>query len=278
MAKRVGVIYHPKITRAKEFMDQLLEFLPTLGVSAWSHSAWDEEGIKKQLKDADVAISVGGDGTLLRVGRAAAVIGTPIIGINLGKLGFTTELKAGEAREKLPQLLSGEGWTDERTMLQAEIHSADGKKSSTHVFHALNDVVMGRGRVSRVVYITVEVEGAPLTRYKVDGIILCTATGSTGYNLATGGPIIYPQAKEFVLNPISPHLGLQQALVLSSDTTIELEIRTDHEAMLSIDGQIDIPLQDNDRVRVMRSPYTTRLLRIHPTSHFYDSLESRLRG
>ena len=199
--KRVGIIYHPKIAAAKTLAEQLSQVLPSLKATVWTCSAWDEEGMKAQAPGTDLALSVGGDGTILRVARAVTLWEIPILGVNLGHLGFMTELRAEDIMEKLPALLGGEGWIDQRTMLQIEPSSKS--KEPTQPLYALNDVVVGRGAISRVVYVKTTVDGEPLTTYKADGVIISTATGSTGYSLAAGGPILYPQAKEILIKPIS---------------------------------------------------------------------------
>ncbi|GAH02056.1 unnamed protein product, partial [marine sediment metagenome] len=132
---------------------------------------------------------------------------TPIAGVNLGKLGFMTELSVDEAVAKLPALLAGEGWIDERAMLEAELSPA-GQDEPARIFYALNDVVVARGAIARTVYIEASIDGETLTTYKADGVIVATATGSTGYSLAAGGPILHPQSKEFLLLPIVPHLHM----------------------------------------------------------------------
>ena len=275
--KRVGIIYHPKIATAKNLAEQLSQFLPSLNASAWLCSAWEEEKVREQVPGTDLALSIGGDGTILRVARAVVPWEILILGINLGRLGFMTELRAEEVRAQLPALLAGEGWIEERAMLQAEILPA-GKEGVNTQFHALNDVMVGRGAIPRVVYIKTTIDGEELAISKADGIIVSTATGSTGYSLAIGGPVLYPQSKDILLKPISAHLTMAHALVLPSTAKIELEVHTDYDALLSIDGQVNLPLGDGDKVKVKRSPYRARFLRIHSATSFYSSLEKKLRG
>ena len=179
--KKVGILYHPRIEKAKAFSRELEKFLSSQGVSFWTCSAWDEEKAKSQAVGSDLILSVGGDGTILRAARAVIPQAVPIVGINLGNLGFMTELKAEEALGKLPRLLEGGGWIEERAMLQAE-------PSQDKTFHALNDVVVGRGGSARLVSIETRVNGELLTAYRADGVIVATATGSTSYSLAAGGP------------------------------------------------------------------------------------------
>jgi NAD+ kinase len=219
-------------------------------------------------------LSIGGDGTILRAARASVPWSVPIVGINLGRLGFMTEFSAEEALDRLPAFLAGDGWIDERTMLQAE--PTRSSKEPSPPFHALNDIVVGRGAICRVIRVEVTIDGAPLSTYKADGVILSTATGSTAYSLAAGGPILYPQAKEILLNPISPHPVYANPLLLPPAAVVELMVQTDHQAMLSIDGQIDLALESGDSVRVRLSPYTARFLRAQPPTFFYSSLMQRL--
>jgi NAD+ kinase len=199
----------------------------------------------------------------------------PIIGINLGKLGFMTELSADEASDKLPALLSGEGWIDERAMLLAEL-SAGGQKTSP--YHALNDVVVARGAIARLVRVAASLNGKHITDYKADGVIVATATGSTGYSLAAGGPILYPHSKDFLLVPIMPHLSSDYALVLPAETSVQLRVAATQPSTLSIDGYINMPLPDEAVITVKQSPHRTRFLRVHPEDTFYRSLEQKLKG
>lgn len=267
--KRVGILYHPKIAAAVAFAEELAGFLPSLDASAWLCSAWEEEKARAQVEGTELIFSVGGDGTILRVARIATPKDIPIVGINLGRLGFMTELSAEEARDRLPAILAGGGWIDERAMLRAEL-------ASKGPFHALNDIVLGRGAITRLVYVEATIDGAFLTTYKADGVILATATGSTGYSLASGGPILSPQARDIILNPICPHPTFANALVLPPTAVVELTVRTDHQAKLSIDGQIDRALESGDSVKVTLSPHVARFLRAKPPAFFYSTLMERL--
>lgn len=278
--KRVGIIYHPKIAAAKTLAEQLAEFLASLNITPWMCSAWDEEGIKAQASGTDLALSVGGDGTILRVARGVTPWEVPILGVNLGHLGFMTELSGEDIMERLPAVLEGEGWIDQRTMLQIETSSRDKAKPGAgpaRPLHGLNDAVLGRGAISRVVYVETTINGEPLTTYKTDGVIISTATGSTGYSLAAGGAILYPQSEDILIKPISAHLTMAYALVLPATAVIQLKVHTDHQAMLSVDGQIDVVLQDGDTIVAKRSPHLARFLRVYPSNFFYSTLEQRLK-
>lgn len=267
--KTVGILYHPKIAAAGGLAEELANFLPSIDAAVWRCSAWEEEEARSQIESTDLLLSIGGDGTILRAARAALSYSVPIVGVNLGRLGFMTELGPDEARDRLSQYLRGEGWIDERAMLEVQL--ADGGR-----YHALNDVFVGRAAMSRLVNVETYIDGALLTTYRADGVILSTATGSTGYSLAAGGPILCPQAKEMVLNPVSAHLGFANALVLASTAVVELRVHTTHPAMLSVDGQVNVDLEDGGSVTVRLSPNVARFLRAQPAGHFYGTLMNRL--
>ena len=276
MVNKVGILYHPMIKAAYDKAKKLRELLDCNGVSVWLCSAWEGEKARAQLNNTDLILSIGGDGTILRAAHVAVPGTTPIVGINLGKLGFMTELGANEALEKLPSLLAGEGWIDERAMLEAELSHTGQEPPAT--LHALNDIVVARGSIARLVTIEASIDGQHLATYKADGVIVATATGSTGYSLAAGGPILYPQSKDFLLLPITPHLSPAYAVVLPPTTEVQLRIATIHQATLSIDGHINLPLSDSAIITVKHSPNTTRFLRIHPETYFFSSLKQRLKG
>ena len=275
--KRIGILYHPMKEAAEPLARKLEGFLTANGISAWVCSAWEMEAARAKLPGTDLILSVGGDGTILRAAQTVTPGTIPITGINLGNLGFMTELSVDEAQTKLTALLAGEGWIDERSLLEAEVsNNGDGKPARK--FYALNDVVMARGEVARVIYVDVSIDGEPLTTYKADGVIVATATGSTGYSLSAGGPVLHPQAKDMLLLPILPHLSAAYPLVLPSTVVVKLHLSSIHSATLSVDGHINLPLSGGAAITVKHSANTVRFLRIHPEGSFYSSLEQRLKG
>lgn len=267
--KRIGILYHPLREKARDLVEKLEQFLSSRGVSSWRCSAWDEDKAKPQVAGTELVFSIGGDGTILRSARIVASLSVPILGINLGRLGFITEIDADDVLSHLPDLIKGKGWIEERAMLEAQI--------ADRSFHALNDVVL-RSVAVRLVNIETTIDGTVMTTYRADGVIVATATGSTSYSLASGGPILYPQSREIVIQPISCHLGLSHALVLPPQSTVDLKVAHGERAILSIDGQVELPLSDGQNVRVKLSPYIARFLRIHEPTYFYGSLWQKLGG
>jgi NAD+ kinase len=273
--KKVGILYHPRVEATLAKAKELESSLTMQGVSTWIHSSWEKETIQTMLESTDLLLTVGGDGTILRAVQAVIPATIPITGINQGKLGFMTELDAAEAIQKLPLLLTSPGWIDQRAMLQAELVS---KNQEPRVFHALNDIVLARGEIARIIRIDAAIDGQPLATYKADALVIATATGSTGYALAAQGPIMHPQSRDILLVPVAPHLSLSHPLVLPETIEIQLRLNTYYTATLSVDGHINLPVSDEDTITIKRSPYTARFLRIRDEKSFYRTLEDKLKG
>jgi len=274
--KRIGILYHPLKDAAVKLAGEIEKSLRGQGINAWSCSAWESEAARSSCADTDLILSIGGDGTILRAAQAIVPREIPITGINLGMLGFMTELSVEEALPQIQRLIKGEGWTDERSLLEAEAVAPGDNRPSK--FYALNDIVVARGAVVRVVLIEAEIDGQTLTTYKADGVIVATATGSTGYAFAAGGPILHPHARDMVMAPIMPHLSASYHLVLPPMATVRLRLKTMHPAALSIDGHTNLPVENNTVITVKRSEHTARFLRIHAQDSFYSTLEKRLKG
>jgi len=273
--KRIGIFYHPLKEAACVLAREVTEYLRNRRLAVWLVSAWDWERGKQQVDGTDLVLSIGGDGSILRAAQAVVPRPIPLVGVNLGRLGFMTELSVSETLEKLPLLLDGQGSVDERSLLLAEFQTA--AASEPRKFYALNDVVVARGGTARLVNIDASINGERLTTYRADGAVLATATGCTGYSLAAGGPILHPQSSDFVLVPILPHLSYGYPMVLPPTSVCKLALGMPTPGILSIDGHISMDLACGDTVTVKHSPDTVKFLRIHDTP-FYGSLEQRLKG
>ncbi|MFN8454461.1 MAG: NAD(+)/NADH kinase [Anaerolineae bacterium] len=270
---KIGLLYHPKLAESRVMAAEMLEFIEGLGASAWVSSSWSEETIMERLKELDLLITLGGDGSLLRAARLTARAAVPILGINMGRLGFLVEVQPAEWPERVRQTLLGHGWIEERMMVHAE-HYHEGQLVST--YEALNEVVIGRGEFARVVRLRTDIDGGFLTTYTADGLIIATATGSTAYALAAGGPILPPELENFLLVPLAPHLSLERAVVLSKGVTVTVQVSTDHTAILTVDGQFEIELADQDKVVMRASPWVGRFVRLQEKNYFYRTLMQRL--
>jgi NAD+ kinase len=275
---KIGILYHPMVEATRLKAEEVADFLISQGVKVWTCSAWETDKAIARLDGTDLLLTTGGDGTILRAAQVALEHQTPIAGINMGTLGFMTEFKAAEVLDQLPDLLAGKGWIDERVMLEAHLTPAEPGGNSSGNFYALNDVVLARGSIAKLIQINASVDDKPLTVYRADGVILATATGSTGYSLAAGGPILYPQSPDLLLVPIVSHLGMDYSLVLPSSSTIKLQLVTPAQATLSIDGHMNIPVSGGAVVTIRGSSRKTRFLRLHQQNYFFNVLEEKLRG
>jgi len=272
--RRVGILHHPRIIESHKLAEDIAAELQPLGAQIWIGSGWDEDAIRAEVAQLDLLITLGGDGSLLRAARISAPHGVLLLGVNLGRVGFLTEVKRDEWQSSLPHVLAGRYRIEERLMLRAESRRGE---DVLGVHDALNDVVMGRGNLARVVRVHTHIDGDHLTQYVADGLIVSTATGSTAYALAAGGPILPPTLKNILLIPIAPHLSMDRAVVLDQGATVEMRAVTDHRALLTVDGQSEVMLMDGDRVTVRASPHVARFVRTHSPAHFYRTLMARLR-
>jgi len=276
MMKSIGIIYNDRIPEALDLTTAILHQL-ALPEDSWISPAENLETLRQKAAQTDLVITVGGDGTILRAVQVTAPNGIPLVGINMGRLGFMTELQVHEALEKLPLYIDGECRIEERNMLQARVvRGGSNGAGAEGPYHALNDVVLARGAVSRVVTITGTIDGAQLTTFRADAVILSTATGSTGYNLAVGGPILDPLSDGLVLKTVAAHMGLTAGLVLSSSAKVGLSLEGYQQAILSVDGYVDYPLSPGDRVELEQSPFKAKFLRVNSPSYFYATLTRRL--
>jgi len=236
--------------------------------------------VESELHDladaADVIVVLGGDGTLLSVARAAAAADTPVLGINYGSLGFLTSTARDEADGAIDDLLAGRYTCSTRMMLRASVESADGRIDH-RVRDVLNDAVVNKTLLARIVRLEVTVDGDFVSRYRADGLIAATPTGSTAYSLAVGGPILLPEVEAIVVSPISPHSLADRPLVLPGDAHIRVRLLSDdQDIVLTLDGQEGIPVHPNEVVVIERSPHRFSLLHTGQRSYF-DVLRTKLR-
>ena len=221
----------------------------------------------------DLIIVLGGDGTLISVARLVGGRNVPIMGVNLGRLGFLTEITRDELPGMLDNLIRGEYKVSERMMLDAFIRR-DGEIVGQYT--VLNDVVINKGALARIIDLKTYVDGRHLSSYKADGLIVSTATGSTGYNLAAGGPIIYPEINSLLISPICPHMLTNRPIVIWSRSVIEIEVKFEDDVVFfTADGQVGRKLLPGDRVEVRRSEARTRLVN-SPSKDYFEILRTKL--
>lgn len=231
-------------------------------------------GREEVARRADLVVVIGGDGTLLSMARVVAGRGTPLLGVNLGSLGFLTEVPLPDLFPALSQVLSGRYVFDRRMMLEARVvHRGRRMQSLT----LLNDIVINKSALARIIDLSITVDGRPLTTYKADGLILSTPTGSTAYSMSAGGPIVYPNLQAIVLTPICPHTLTNRPIVLPDRSRIEVRLDTpDEDVYLTLDGQVGVPLEGGDVVRVRRAQGWLRL--VQPLGRdYFDLLRRKLK-
>lgn len=266
----IAVMYHPRVESAATRAAEICEFLRQHDISSVCASL-DDPGLPTQIeaKKHDLLIALGGDGTMLRAGHFCAPYNVPILGINLGKFGFLTEIRMDEWRDILPRLLGGDFWMENRMMLLCE-HIRAGQLFGS--WEVLNEVWVGRGENVRAVHLHTRVDNRYLTSYVADGLIAATPTGSTAYALAAGGPILPPELRNILLVAVAPHLSLDRAIVLAEGSSVNITIETDHQAVLSVDGQSPIHLENGDQVNVRASSHTCNFVRFQDPAYFYRNL------
>ena len=279
MISVVGIVYNELGLRTPRIWPGRLPVLVGPDRESWTKAAGGLGEGDAFLKETDLIVTVGGDGTILRTARAAVAHDIPLLGVNMGRLGFMTELRPADALERIPGFLEGGGWVEERSMIKTRVF--DGEESASGSFrsewhHALNDVVVTRGVTPRLIWVRALIDGAELTSYRADAVVVSSATGSTGYNLSAGGPILDPRAEEMVLKPVAPHVGLATAVVLPPSVSVELRVTSSDGAVLSIDGYLNLPVEEGWGVRIQSSERKAKFLRERSSKEFYASLTRRL--
>lgn len=275
--KTIAIFYQGRKQNTSQVAAQLVPMLQQHGYEVRSIDIREEceECEDSTIKGCNLVVVLGGDGTILNAARLCSYYEVPIIGVDFGRVGFLTELEPDELTQQLPYYLNGDKsvWVDKRSMLQATIEQ-DGKSED---FLALNDMVIARGTWPRVVEIRIEIDNYYYNTTYADGIVLSTATGSTAYNMALGGPLLHPQVQSIVLTPIAPHLAFDRSLILPPDAHVKLQIFTGNQTgVFSADGQINREIQNGATITIHKSKYTTQFLRRKPPTHFYQIITAKL--
>jgi len=277
-SKRVAVIAKRVSREALETAAELAGWLQRRGIEVAVDEAlrelWDpgEDGLFDPSGDYDLVVVLGGDGTLLSVARNLEKE-VPVLGANLGNLGFLTEVRRNELYPALLRVLKGDYEVEERTLLDVTLKSTDGEKKT---YRVLNDAVINKSALARIVELMLEVDGKRVANYRSDGLIISTPTGSTAYNLSADGPIVSPTLPVVVLTPICPHTLSQRPIVVPGASTIEVTLVTDQEEVyLTLDGQEGTAMKVGDTISVRRSDAVVRLVRVTDRT-FYDSLRDKL--
>lgn len=282
--KRVILCPNPYRDSELKVCRQSRDMLESLGMQASVCLPFQREGygeelglsmrpLQQEIRQADLLIAFGGDGTILHLARTVALHSVPVLGVNLGSLGFMSELEVNEL-DRLRDLAQGRFTVESRMMLDVSV-LREGRQVYNNI--ALNDAVVSKGSIARVVRLDIFTEEGRLTKVGGDGIIVSTPTGSTGYSMAAGGPIVEPTAKNLLLTPICPHSTRSSSYVLSPEHVITVEAADANRKFvyLSVDGGKAFSLKNGNQVRVSTSKYTTRLVRLSKKS-FCEILDKKM--
>jgi NAD+ kinase len=270
--KRVMLIHTPRLSACAGLADEIARHLANERIETAIESL-DADDFDRKLVDVDMIIALGGDGTMLRVGCLSAPRSIPVLGVNLGRLGFLAEVQPGEWPDALTRVLAGDYWLERRMMLRVTLEQ---NGATPQTFDVLNEVFVGRGRTGRTVRIDAHIDGGLFMKYAADGLIVATPTGSTAYALAAGGPILPPELKNILLVSVAPHMVADRPVVLDEGTTVELRVVSEHYTVLIADGGDPVDLARGDRVRAQSSPHVCRFVRVQPRSYFYRTLMARM--
>ncbi len=272
--RTVAIGAYPKMPDATEIAEAMAASLEQRGVRPIRGSL-NDSGLRRSVEagEVDMLVALGGDGTMLRAGHLAAPAQVPVLGVNLGRLGFLIEVERDEWPVAFDRVLAGDYWIERRMMLRASLNRA-GKELT--VWDVLNEVVVGRGKTVRLVRLETEIDGSFLTTYAADALIAATPTGSTAYALAAGGPILPPELRNILIVAVAPHFSVDRAIVLHEGSTIRITVRTDHQATVSADGQSPMDIQDGDAVEVSAGEHNALFVRLQDPGYFYHNLTRRM--
>ena len=279
---KIGIMPHTGKPVAMQLTVEVIEYLMSKGKIPWISEevaaliGRPDLGRKEEtIKEIDVLLVLGGDGTLLNAARTIVDYDILILGVNVGHLGFLTEIETDHLYQSLDKLLARDFHVEERMFIECQV-IRDQQVIAT--YRALNDFVITRGTFARIIQLRVDVDNQPVVDYQSDGLIVATPTGSTAYSLSAGGPIVEPSLDCLIITPICPHTLAARSVVVHQDATVTVIIEANHEeVMLTIDGQLGFPLQSLDQVKIVRAGVTGKFIKLSGRS-FFDILNSRLKG
>jgi NAD+ kinase len=276
--QRIGFAYNPTIEAAVELSARASGWCQVRGIGEWQIPSGDTAALVRELPSTDALVVLGGDGTFLRAARAVADVDVPLLGINLGKVGFLSKAEAGELDAVLGLIVAGDYQIEERMAIEARILRG-GATTQTPVADrlvALNDVVVARGALARVCRLDVAIDDTHLATFIADGLVVASPTGSTGYSFSAGGPILDPSARNLIVTPIAAYLSAIRSVVVGPSQVVRCTVVDAFEALVSIDGREDLPLAVGDVVEVHASERPIRLIEPLGAQPFWDLLRRKV--
>jgi NAD+ kinase len=270
---KIAVFYNSSIPEASPVAGDIGDWIAGKDIDVWMGETSQRTDLEQVIDGCGLMVVLGGDGTTLLGARIGAPHGVPIFGVNLGKVGFLSETNPAEWQGKLDKVIRGEFWIEKRLMLRA-IVSRDDQPIAT--LSALNDIVVSRGSMVRMVRFHLFVDGDHVITYAADGLIAATPTGSTAYSMAAGGPLLPPRLQNFLVLPVAPHLSFERPIVFHQEAKINIRVEMEHEAIVAADGQDAITLQSGDEVTIGKHSCESHFARVDGPSYFYHRLMQHL--
>ena len=272
--ERIGFAYNPTKEAALELRERAEGWCQLRGVDHWAAPAGELSALVEQLPETGALVVLGGDGTFLRAARAVAEVDVPLLGVNLGKVGFLSKVETGGLEAVLAQLVEGDFRIEDRMALEATIHSG-GRDEAGETFFALNEIAVARGSMARVCRLEVEIGPSHLATFTADGLVISSPTGSTGYSFSAGGPIVDPSSRNLVVTPIAGYLTAIRSVVVSPRHTVRCRIVDAYDVLMSVDGREDRRLGIGDVVSVCEMSRPIRLIEPRGAVPFWDLLRQK---
>jgi len=273
--QRIGFAYNPTSDPAVALRDRAVGWADAHGVRQWAAPAADREALHRELPGTDVLVVLGGDGTFLRAAHAVIEDDVPLLGINVGKVGFLSKVEAKDIERVLARLVEGRFEIEPRMALEGRILRGGSDPTDDRLL-ALNDIVIARGSLARVVRLDTSIDSSHLASFIADGLVVASPTGSTGYSFSAGGPILGPTARNLVVTPIAGYLTTIRSVVVGPTAVVRCRVVDAHEALVSVDGREDIPLAVGDVVEVRAIERPVRLVEPEGSLPFWDLVRQKV--
>jgi NAD+ kinase len=273
--RRIGFAYNPTSEAAVELSARASGWCQVRDIDEWQAQAGDLPRLLEELPTTDALVVLGGDGTFLRAARAVAEVDVPLLGLNLGKVGFLSKAEAADLETVLGHLLDGAYTIDERMVIEGRILRG-GRIGQDERHIALNDIVVARGALARVCRLDVSIDGTHLATFIADGLVVASPTGSTGYSFSAGGPILDPVSRNLVVTPIAAYLSAIRSVVVSPQQVVRCRVVDAYEALVSVDGREDLPISVGDVVEVHALERPIRLVEPKGAQPFWDLLRHKV--
>ena len=275
--RRIGFAYNPTIDAAIELRERAAGWVETRGLEHWASAAADVDQVQAQLPGTDVLVVLGGDGTFLRAAQAVIAVDVPILGINVGKVGFLSKVEAEGLERVLGQLAAGDYAIENRMALECRIQHAQAAGADPGGRRvALNDIVIARGALARVVRLAASIDASHLATFVADGLVVASPTGSTGYSFSAGGPILDPTARNIIVTPIAGYLSTIRSIVVRPTAVVRCRVIDAHEALVSVDGHADIPVTVGDTIEIRSIERPVRLIEPTGSLPFWDLVRQKV--